>query len=87
MNLRKLLSAGAVTATLFGVLAASAANASAAPAKVSLTWWTWTTNPQHVIANFEKAYPNITIQMPPELRLGRHFLCQAHDGPGRRHWA
>ena len=52
---------------------ASAASASAAPAKVTLTWWTWTTNPQHVIANFEKAYPNITIQMPPDYGSGGTF--------------
>ncbi len=86
MKVKKLLSLGATTATLLGVLAGTAVTASAS-SKVTLTWWTWTTNPQKVIANFEKAYPNITIKLPPELRLGWHFLPQAHHRPGRRHRA
>ena len=32
---------------------------------VTLTWWTWTTNPQNVIANFEKSHPGIKIAPPP----------------------
>jgi multiple sugar transport system substrate-binding protein len=75
MNLRKLLSLGAATATLLGVLAGTAATASAS-SKVTLTWWTWTTNPQKVIANFEKAYPNITIKMPPSYGSGGTFYAK-----------
>ncbi|MCH6472373.1 ABC transporter substrate-binding protein [Sinomonas terrae] len=29
--------------------------------QVHLTWWTWTTNADKVIAAFEKQYPNITV--------------------------
>ncbi len=29
--------------------------------KVTLTWWGWTTNPQNVIAAFEKKYPSIHV--------------------------
>jgi multiple sugar transport system substrate-binding protein len=75
MNLRKLLSLGAATATLLGVLAGTAATASAS-SKVTLTWWTWTTNPQKVIANFEKAYPNITVKMPPSYGSGGTFYAK-----------
>ncbi len=86
MKVKKLLALGATTATLLGVLAGTAVTASAS-SKVTLTWWTWTTNPQKVIANFEKAYPDITDQTASRLRLGRHFLPQAHHRPGRRHRA
>jgi multiple sugar transport system substrate-binding protein len=75
MNLRKLLSLGAATATLLGVLAGTAATASAS-SKVTLTWWSWTTNPQKVIANFEKAYPNITVTMPPSYGSGGTFYAK-----------
>ena len=75
MNLRKLMSLGAAAATLLGVLAGTAATASAS-SKVTLTWWTWTTNPQKVIANFEKAYPNITIKMPPSYGSGGTFYAK-----------
>ncbi len=75
MKFRKLLSMGAAAATLLGVLAGTAAGASAAP-KVTLTWWTWTTNPQKVIANFEKQYPNITIKMPPSYGSGGTFYAK-----------
>ena len=71
MKVKKLLALGATTATLLGVLAGTAVTASAS-SKVTLTWWTWTTNPQKVIANFEKAYPNITIP-PPDYGSGGTF--------------
>ena len=72
MKVRKLLALGATTATLLGVLAGTAVTASAS-SKVTLTWWTWTTNPQKVIANFEKAYPNITVKPPPDYGSGGTF--------------
>lgn len=28
---------------------------------VTITWWSWTANPKHVIAAFEKAYPTIKV--------------------------
>lgn len=49
-----------------------AASASTA-AKVSVKWWTWTANPKDVIANFEKANPNITVPAPPDLGSGSSF--------------
>jgi multiple sugar transport system substrate-binding protein len=76
MMLRKLFSLGAATATLFGVVAGTAAVAQASPAKVTLTWWTWTTNPQQVIANFEKANPGIIIKMPPSYGSGGTFYAK-----------
>ena len=75
MKFRRLLSMGAAAATLLGVLAGTAATAAASP-KVTLTWWTWTTNPQKVIANFEKAYPNITVKMPPSYGSGGTFYAK-----------
>ena len=45
-------------------------------AKVTLTWWTWTTNPQAVIANFERAHPSITVQPPPSIGAGSPFLSK-----------
>jgi multiple sugar transport system substrate-binding protein len=78
MKFKKLASLGATAATLLGMVAggtATAATASASP-KVSFTWWTWTTNPQNVIANFEKAYPNISIPKPPEYGSGGTFYSK-----------
>src|ERR1022692_2998039 len=75
MKLKKLVPVGATAATLLGLLAGTAA-ASASPAKVTLTWWTWTTNPQKVIANFEKASPYITIPAPPNYGSGGTFYSK-----------
>ena len=75
MKFKKLLSVGATAATLLGVLAGTGV-ANAAPAKVTLNWWTWTTNPGKVIANFEKAYPNITIPTPPNYGSGGTFYTK-----------
>ena len=77
MKLKKLLSVGATAATLLGVLGGTGiASASASSSKVTLTWWTWTTNPEKVIANFEKAYPNITIPAPPNYGSGGTFYTK-----------
>jgi len=48
----------------------------AASPKVSLTWWTWTTNPAKVITNFEKAYPNVTVKQPPDYGAGTGFYSK-----------
>ena len=32
--------------------------------KASITWWTWTANPDKVIAAFNKEYPNIKVDHP-----------------------
>ncbi len=84
MNRKRAISLSATVAVLLGALTVPASNA-AAQAKVTITWWSWTANPKTVIANFEKAYPNISVPTPAELRLGVHVLRQAHDRPCRRH--
>jgi multiple sugar transport system substrate-binding protein len=71
--------AGAVAtalATLSSAVMFTAGAAGAAPAKVSFTWWTWTTNPGKVIANFEKAYPGTSIAMPPDYGSGGTFYSK-----------
>jgi multiple sugar transport system substrate-binding protein len=75
MKLKKLGILGASAATLLGMVTTTSATASAA-SKVSFTWWTWTTNPKSVIANFEKAYPNISIPTPPEYGSGGTFYSK-----------
>jgi multiple sugar transport system substrate-binding protein len=68
---------GCAAAALAGALTAAGAGvASAAPAKITLTWWTWTTNPEKVIANFEKAYPYITVKPPPDYGSGATFYTK-----------
>lgn len=62
---RKLRVLGAVSASaaLLGTLGAVpiwTATASAS-STVNLTWWTWTSNPQNVIKNFEKSHPGIKV--------------------------
>jgi multiple sugar transport system substrate-binding protein len=77
MKLKKALSVSATAAMLLGVLGGTGiTSASASSSKVTLTWWTWTTNPQKVIANFEKAYPNITIPAPPNYGSGGTFYTK-----------
>jgi multiple sugar transport system substrate-binding protein len=44
--------------------------------KETITWWTWTSNPQHVIANFEKHYPWITVKPPPDYGQGATFYAK-----------
>jgi multiple sugar transport system substrate-binding protein len=61
---------------LCGILAACSSSPSSSPAAsgpVTLSWWTWTTNPQNVIANFEKANPGIKIAEPPDYGSGSTF--------------
>ena len=59
-----------------GGLAACSSSPSSAPSgtgSVTLSWWTWTSNPKDVITNFEKAHPNIKISMPPDYGSGSTF--------------
>lgn len=75
MKVRRAIVAGIATSLMFSALSiggAGSASASkkASPAKVTLTWWSWTTNARRVIANFEKAYPYITVEPPPSLGVG-----------------
>jgi len=77
MNLRNLARASAAAATLLaGLIPVDAVTAAATPAKSTFTWWTWTSNPQNVIANFEKAYPNISIPAPPDYGVGGPFYSK-----------
>lgn len=66
---------GLVVAALCGVLAACSGSASSAPSSghVTLSWWTWTTNPKEVITNFEASHPGIKISMPPDYGSGSTF--------------
>ena len=70
--------AAACSALIATGAGASAIGQHSAPraAKVSLTWWTWTTNPQKVIANFEKTHPGITIKPPPVYGSGGTFYAK-----------
>jgi len=65
-----------VLAAACAVLAACSGATSSSPAAsgpVTLSWWTWTTNPQDVIANFEKSHPGIKVAMPPDYGSGSTF--------------
>ncbi|MBO0834216.1 MAG: extracellular solute-binding protein [Actinobacteria bacterium] len=53
--------------------AACSSTPSSASGKVTISWWSWTTNPKAVIANFEKAYPNIKVTVPPNYGSGATF--------------
>jgi multiple sugar transport system substrate-binding protein len=57
-------------------MVAGGSTSASASSKITFTWWTWTTNPQNVIANFEKAYPNISIPKPPEYGSGGTFYSK-----------
>jgi multiple sugar transport system substrate-binding protein len=65
---------------LCGTLAAcssSSTSTTATSAKnVTISWWSWTTNPKDVIANFEKAYPHIKITPPPDYGSGGTFYSK-----------
>jgi multiple sugar transport system substrate-binding protein len=67
---------GGALAALCGLLAACSSSPSSTPSAsgpVTLTWWTWTTNPQNVISNFEKSHPGIKVAMPPDYGSGSTF--------------
>ncbi|HTW07457.1 MAG TPA: hypothetical protein VME46_08105 [Acidimicrobiales bacterium] len=79
LRLRQTAAVGCAVAACCGGLTSAALFASAGPAAagtVNLTWWTWTTNPGKVIANFEKAYPSIKVAMPPDYGSGGTFYSK-----------
>ena len=85
MRLKTRVAAGIAATALCSGLAVTGATAASAHgasgratshAKVTLTWWTWTANPAKVIANFEKAYPYITIKPPPNYGSGGTFYAK-----------
>ena len=67
---------GAVAMLGGGAAACSSTPAPSASGKVTISWWSWTTNPKSVIANFEKAYPNIKITVPPSYGSGGTFYSK-----------
>ena len=58
--------AGAALMT-FVLTGSPVVSSASTPSNVTISWWTWTANPKDVIANFEKANPDITVPMPPDL--------------------
>jgi multiple sugar transport system substrate-binding protein len=64
-------------AAVCAVLASCSSATSSAPSTsskpVTLSWWSWTTNPQSVIANFEASHPGIKVSMPPDYGSGSTF--------------
>ncbi len=67
---------GSMAAVALGAGTASAARRPDAHARATLVWWTWTANPQNVIANFEKKYPWITVKQPPNYGSGSTFYAK-----------
>ena len=58
--------AGAALMT-FVLTGSPVVSSASTPSNVTISWWTWTANPKDVTANFEKANPDITVPMPPDL--------------------
>ena len=59
-----------------GTAACSSTAGPSASGKVTISWWSWTSNPKDVIANFEKAYPNIKVTVPPNYGSGGTFYSK-----------
>ncbi|MGH9105524.1 MAG: ABC transporter substrate-binding protein, partial [Acidimicrobiales bacterium] len=87
----RLAALGGAVATLCGALGGLGAGSAVAQASagagrqsspesspngVTLTWWTWTTNPKKVIANFEKSHPGIKVTPPPDYGSGGTFYSK-----------
>jgi multiple sugar transport system substrate-binding protein len=73
----KLASIAGVVAILgAGTAACSSSTAPSASGNVTISWWSWTSNPKDVIANFEKAYPNIKVTVPPNYGSGGTFYAK-----------
>ena len=68
-----LVSVPAVLALVLAACSGSNSSAPAATGPVTLSWWTWTTNPQNVISNFEHTHPGIKVSMPPDYGSGATF--------------
>jgi multiple sugar transport system substrate-binding protein len=77
-SLKSICATAAAAATLLAAMCfaggTAVASGTTSHQHVTLTWWTWTANPGHVISNFEKAYPWITIQPPPSYGAGTPFI-------------
>lgn len=67
---------GAAAVLAAGTAACSSNAAPSATGKVTISWWSWTSNPTDVIANFEKAYPNIKVTTPPNYGSGGTFYSK-----------
>jgi multiple sugar transport system substrate-binding protein len=68
---------GAVVALSGAVAACSSSPASSGSSgPVTLSWWSWTSNPKDVIANFEKSHPGIKISTPPDYGSGGTFYTK-----------
>ena len=70
---------GSALVALCGVVAACSGSASSPPSSsgpVTLSWWSWTTNPKSVITNFEKSHPGIKISIPPDYGSGGTFYSK-----------
>jgi len=69
---------GTALAALSGVLAACSSSpaSTGSSGPVTLSWWSWTSNPKDVIANFEKSHPGIKISTPPDYGSGGTFYTK-----------
>jgi multiple sugar transport system substrate-binding protein len=73
---RKILAGGAATCCLVAASGTAPAGAAGKPSITTISWWSWTSNPQEVIANFEKAYPDIKVTLPPDYGSGGTFYTK-----------
>jgi multiple sugar transport system substrate-binding protein len=73
----KWAAAGGFLLALCAALAAcSGSPSSTASGPVTFSWWSWTSNPKTVIANFEKTHPGIKITAPPDYGSGATFYSK-----------
>ena len=77
-RLTKWVAWGTALAALSGVLAACSSSpaSTGSSGPVTLSWWSWTSNPKDVIANFEKSHPGIKISTPPDYGSGGTFYTK-----------
>jgi multiple sugar transport system substrate-binding protein len=77
-RLTRWAAAGTTLAALAGILAACSSSpaSTGSSGPVTLSWWSWTSNPKDVIANFEKSHPGIKISTPPDYGSGGTFYTK-----------
>jgi multiple sugar transport system substrate-binding protein len=77
-RLTKWAALGSAVVALSGVTAACSSSSapSSTSGPVTLSWWSWTSNPKDVIANFEKSHPGIKISTPPDYGSGGTFYTK-----------
>jgi multiple sugar transport system substrate-binding protein len=77
-RLTKWAALGSAVVALSGVTAACSSSpaSSGSSGPVTLSWWSWTSNPKDVIANFEKSHPGIKISTPPDYGSGGTFYTK-----------